>query len=229
MFASAANLATHINAIGSTHVAYLGMMVAFATMLSLFMLFMPDGLNSVRMLLLGFGSICFFPLLIGLLVGCILIASGSTLPWKWAATSVFGVSVLFVIIDQLAIPPALTLLMQSEQLTFRSVGTATPPQISVVAVVWPLLTIFSALLIDLVLQRAKKQSWSKRQLLLGLVLATFVCTIPCIIEEPQVVIDMISSTGVVGAILSYAIGFLGILVGIKLAQSIEKTLQTLEG
>ncbi|GCF09797.1 hypothetical protein [Dictyobacter arantiisoli] len=229
LFASAANLASRIHAPGSKRTAYAGMVVAFATTLSLFMLLVFNGLQPDYTINLGFISLSLFPCLIGLLVGCILIAAASLLPWQWAATSVFGVSALFVIIDQLAIPPALTLLMQLEQLTFLKEQHATPPQISIVSVSWPLLTIVAAVLIDLVIQRAKKQNWSKRQLLTGLVVATFLCTIPVTVRSPLAVLNLISILGVAGVILSFALGFLGTFMGVQLGQGIGKTMRTLEG
>jgi hypothetical protein len=228
LFASTANLATSIQASGSKRVAYLGMMIAFASTLSLFTLLTIDGLNDNHMLHLGFGAISFFPFLTGLLVSCILVASASLLPWRWAATSVFGITALFLIIDQLFIPPALTLLMQTEQLRFLSASRPAPP-VSIVTWAWPLLTIIAAVLIDLVMHSAKKQSWSKRQLLIRLALAAFVCTIPVMISDLTVVTEVVSAAGVAGTILTFAIGFLGILIGIKLGQSIGQTLHTLEG
>jgi hypothetical protein len=227
MLASTAHLATRIQAAGSRRVAYGGMVVAFAAVLSLFMLLTIDGLDDDKLINTGSAAISFYPFLIGLLVSCLLVASASLLPWKWGATSVIGVSVLLVIIDQLAIPPALTLLMQIEQLTFLGIKQNTPPQIAVVAAVWPLLTIAAGPLLDLVLQRAKK--WGTRQLLLRLALATGVCMIPCMAEAPGALLILWQSMGVVGAILTFALGFLGIFIGIKLGQSIDETLHAFEG
>jgi hypothetical protein len=223
-FTSTINLATRIQAFGSKRIAYLGMMVAFATTLSLFMLLEFNGIDYIL-----FNFIIPFPILMGLLVGGILVAAASILPWKWAATSVFGVCALFAIIDQLAVPPALTLLMKLEQLTFLNKQHSTPPQISVVTVSWPLLTIVAAMLVDLVMNSAKKHNWSPRKLLIGLSLAVFVSTIPVTVEAPTALLDMLSTLGVLGTLLSFIIGFAGIYLGIKFGQSIGKTIHTLEG
>ena len=224
MFASTINLATRIQAFGAKRIACLGMMVAFAITLSLFMLLEFNGIDTIV-----FGSIVLFPLLMGLLVGCILVAAAALLPWRWAATSVLGVTVLFVIIDQLVIPPALTLLMQMEQLTFLNKHHSAPPQIAVVTVSWPLLTFVAAALVDLVVHRAKKHNWSQRKLLIGLSLAVFVSAIPITVENPTAVLDMISTLGILGTLLSFMLGFPGAFLGIKFGQSMAKTLRTLEG
>ena len=228
-FASVTNLAASINATRTRLAAHIGMIVAFATTLSLFTLLTFNALDTDYLLNLGVASLCLFPALVGLLYGSLLRAAAFTIPRKWVATSVVGVSFLFVLIDQLAIPPALNWLMQIEQLTFRNVQHPNPPQIAIVAVEWPLLILVSAVLFDLCVQRARKHNWSKRNLTIALALATFVGCIPLNIKNPTLAWDLVISLGVPGALLSIAVGFLGIYIGTKLGQNITETTSTLEG
>ncbi len=82
---------------------------------------------------------------------------------------------------------------------------------------------------DLCVQRARKHNWSKRNLTIALALATFVGCIPLNIKNPTLAWDLVVSLGVPGALLSIAVGFLGIYIGTKLGQNITETTSTLEG
>jgi hypothetical protein len=228
MLASSAHIATRLHERKAERNAYIGMIGAFATSLSLFTLLVFSGSSLDQSVSLGFTSFTLFPLLSALLLGCMLVGAAYALPWKWVATGVVGLSLLFVLIDQLAIPPALNWLMQIEQLTFRTVHHSNPPQISVVAISWPLLSLVSAVLIDLCVQSAQQKGWSKRQLFISIVLAIFVGCIPLALENPQVALDLAVGLGVLGTLLSLVIGCLGIVVGTKLGQSIGETTRTLE-
>ncbi len=228
MLASAANLATSIHALRERRTAYLGMIVAFATTLSLFTLLVFDGASTDRSLPLGFASLSLFPVLSGLLLGCLLVAAVRAIPWRWVATSIIGVSLIFVLIDQLAIPPALSWLMQIEQLSFRAVHHANPPQLSAVAISWPLLSLLSAILLDLFVQQAQKRGWSRRQLSIAFGIAVLVGCIPLAIENPVISLDLAATLGVVGTLLSLIVGCLGIFVGMKLGQNVGETMSTLE-
>src|SRR5947209_14554898 len=68
MLASAANLATSIHALRERRTAYIGMIVAFATALSLFTLLLFNATDKDYFLPLGFTSISLFPVLSGLLL-----------------------------------------------------------------------------------------------------------------------------------------------------------------
>jgi hypothetical protein len=228
MLASAANLATSIHALRERRTAYIGMIVAFATALSLFTLLLFNATDQDYFLPLGFTSLSLFPVLSGLLLGCMLVAAVRALPWKWVATSITVVSLLFVLIDQLAVPPALVWLMQIEQLTFRAVHHSNPPQLSIVAISWPLLSLLSAILIDLFVQRAQKRGWSPQQLSIAIGLAVFVGCIPLTIENPVLSLDVITQLGVLGTLLSLIVGCLGVFIGTKLGQSVGETMSTLE-
>jgi len=227
ILASVAHIAARLEARKAERSAYLGMIGAFAASLSLFTLLVAEGSGPDRSVMLGFASISLFPVLAALLLGCMLGGAAYALPWKWVATSVVGVSFLFVLIDQLVVPPALTWLMQIEQLTFRA-GHANPPPVSLVAFVWPLLSLVSAVLIDLCMQRARQQGWSKRRLFISIALAVLVGSIPVSIEAPQAALDLASSLGVLGTLLSLIIGGVGSVVGTTLGRSVGETIGTLE-
>lgn len=159
MLASAAHLAARLHARKAERSAHSGMIGAFAASLALFTLLTAEGSGIDRSVSLGFISFSLFPVLSALLLGCMLGGAVYAFPRKWIATSVVGVTFLFVLIDQVAVPPALNWLMQIEQLTFRA-GHSNPPPLSLVAVAWPLLSIVSAFLIDVCMQRARQQGWS---------------------------------------------------------------------
>ena len=228
MLASAANLANSVQAQSERRTAYLGMIAAFATALSLFTLLVFNGTDPDFFLHLGFASISLFPLLSALLLGCLLVAAVHAIPWKWVATSLMGVSLLFVLIDQLAIPPALAWLMQIEQLTFRAVHHTNPPQLSVVAISWPLLALLSAVLIDIFVQQARKRGWSQQRLSIAISVAVFIGCLPLSIRNPVLSLDIATALGVLGTLLSLIVGCLGIFIGTKLGQSIGETMSSLE-
>ena len=228
MLASAGHTAVRLHARKAERSASIGMLVAFAAALSLFTLLVAEGSAPDRAVSLSFASFSLFPVLSALLLGCMLVGAVYALPWKWAATSVVGVSFLFVLIDQIAVPPALSWLMQIEQLTYRS-GRSRPPQVSVVAFLWPLLALVSALLIDLCIQRARQKGWSERQRFIGLALAVLVGGIPVALEDPTVALSLVTGLGVLGTLLSLAIGGLGSVIGTRLGQSVGDTTRALEG
>ncbi len=227
MLASAAHLAARLHASKAERSASLGMIAAFATSLSLFTLLLAEGSNLNRSVPLGFASFSLFPVLAALLLGTMLGGAVYALPWKWVATSVVGVSFLFALIDQLVVPPALTWLMQIEQLTYRA-GHSNPPPVSLVAVAWPLLSLVSAVVIDLCVQRARKQGWSKRRLFMSIALAALVGGIPLSLVHPLNALSLASGLGVLGTLLSLVIGSLGGIVGTTLGRSIGVTTRTLE-
>jgi hypothetical protein len=227
ILASAAHIAARLEARKAARSAYLGMIGAFAASLSLFALLVSQGSSPHNSVPLGFASFSLYPVLTALLLGCLLGGAVYALPRKWVATSIVGVTFLFAFIDQLVIPPALTWLMQIEQLTYRA-GHANPPPVSLVAVAWPLVFLVSAFLIDLCIQRSRQQGWSERRLFISLVLATLVGGIPLSLVNPQSALTLAGSLGVVGTLLSLVLGGLGGVIGIMLGRSVGATTRTLE-
>lgn len=227
MLASAAHLAMHLHKRNAERSAYAGMIGAFAASLSLFTLLVAEGIGLENSVSLGFVSFNLFPILSTLLLGCMLGGAVYALPGKWVATSIVGVSLFFVFIDQVAIPPALNWLMQIEQLTYRA-GHTHPLPIALVAVKWPLLSLVSAFLIDLCMQRARQRGWSERLLFIGIALAAFVGGVPLDLASPRAALNLVDELGVLGTLLSIAIGCLGCVIGTTLGRNIGSTTRALE-
>jgi hypothetical protein len=227
LLTSAAQLAARLRRSGAERAAHLGMIGAFAASLSLFTLLVAEGAGPDRSIPLGFASVSLFPVLTTLLLGGMLVGAVFALPRRWVATSVVGVSLLLVLIDQLGVPPALSWLMSVEQLTYRS-GHSNPPPVSLVAYAWPLLSIVSAFLIDLLVRRARRNRWSTKRLFTGIGLALVVGGIPVTIEAPQAPLMLASGLGGPGLLLSLAAAMLGAVVGMTLGWSVGESTRTLE-
>ena len=118
--------------------------------------------------------------------------------------------------------------MQVEQLTFLAVHRSTPPQISVIAITWPLLTLVTAIVIDFCLQRARMRGWSKRQVGIALAIAIAIGCIPFSLANPMAVLNTITSLNILGLLLTLAAGCLGVFVGMKLGQKIGESMATSE-
>src|SRR6266571_2282019 len=88
MLSSAAHLAARLGTAGirTRRAASLGVVLALATVLSLFTLLLFDALEDKNYINLGFMSINVFPLLSGMLVAFTLVAAAYAIPWRWAAT-----------------------------------------------------------------------------------------------------------------------------------------------
>lgn len=227
LLASAAHLAERLHAKKAERSAYLGMIGSFGASFALFMLLVAEGVGPDHAVPLGFTSVSMFPFLAALLLGCMVGGAVYAFRRKWVATSVVGAAFLFVFIDQLGVPPALTWLMQIEQLTYRA-GHANPPPVSLVAAALPLLPIVSAFVIDLCVQRARKQDWSARRLSMSIALATLIGGIPLMLEAPIAALQMLKLFGVVGTLLALVVGLLGGVIGTTLGRSVGKTIHTLE-
>lgn len=228
-FVSVAKLATSLHANPQKRAAYSGAVVAMATALATLSLLTVEGIDPNMFIQLGFTSIDLFPVLQGLLLGALLVASVYALPWRWAATSVVGVVMLFMGINQLVMPPALIWLMQAEQLPFLPVVLASvPPSISVMTFSWPAITLVSAILVDMVIRRARKQTIS--QLQSGLILggAVLIGCFPFTLEKPLASVHTLTNLNMLGIVLTLALTFPAIHVGIQLGQKIGKAMSVSE-
>jgi hypothetical protein len=225
---SVAKMATSLNAVKEKRVASIGAVVAMATSLAAFTVLAAEGIDPDKFIQLGFTSIDLFPFLQGLLLSTLLLAIAYALPWKWAATSVVGVVALFMVISQIVVPPAITWLMQAEQLTFLALHRSTPPQVSVLALTWPMLSLVSAILVDIAMQMARKQKISRRQLSLMLGGAVLIGCIPFTLVSPTAVLETIANLNILGIVLTIALAFPAIYVGMKLGQNIGKTMSVSE-
>jgi hypothetical protein len=225
---SVAKMATSLNAVKEKRVASIGAVVAMATSLAAFTVLAAEGIDPDKFIQLGFTSIDLFPFLQGLLLSTLLLAIAYALPWKWAATSVVGVVALFMVISQIVVPPAITWLMQAEQLTFLALHRSTPPQVSVLALTWPMLSLVSAILIDISMQMARKQKISSRRLSLMLGGSVLIGCIPFTLVSPTAVLETIANLNILGIVLTIALAFPAIYVGMKLGQNIGKTMSVSE-
>jgi hypothetical protein len=225
---SVAKMATSLNAVKEKRVASIGAVIAMATSLATFSVLAAEGIDPDKFLQLGFTSIDLFPFLQGLLLSTLLLAIAYALPWKWAATSVVGVVALFMVISQVVVPPALTWLMQAEQLTFLALHKSAPPLVSVLALTWPMLSLVSAILVDISMQMARKQNISRRQLSLMLGGAVLIGCIPFTLLKPTAILETLANLNILGIVLTIALAFPAIYVGMKLGQNIGKTMSVSE-
>jgi hypothetical protein len=225
---SVAKMATSLHANLEKRAAYSGAVVAMATSLAALSVLSAEGIDPDKFLQLGFTSIDLFPVLQGLLLGTLLLAVAYAFPWKWAATSVVGVAMLFQGISQLFVPPAMVWLMQVEQLTYRAINRPEPPSVSALLMIWPELVLISALLIDLTMQIARKKNLSSRPLALLIGGALLIGCFPFKLEAPTAILDTIANLNPLGMVLTIALACPGISVGMKLGQHIGKTMNVSE-
>ena len=168
MLSSAAHLAARIGTAGSgtRRAASLGVVLALATVLSLFTLLLFDALADKNFINLGFMSLNVFPLLSGMLVAFTLVAAAYAIPWRWAATCVSVCYLVLAGIMALFVQPATDWLLTVERLKYREAPAFT----SVVALEWFLTPLVVAILIDVFMHRARRKQWSQRKLTLFLAL-----------------------------------------------------------
>ncbi len=227
-FASLINMATSLQAVRTKRVATIGLLVAFATSLCIFSVLVVEGIGPDKFIQLGFTSFSLFPVLEGLLLAGLLGAVAYAVPWRWAATSVVGVALLFMVLNQLVVPPAIIWLMQVEQLTFREARHSSMPPISVLAVFWPLLSLLSAILIDVLVHRARTFQWTRRTASLAIGGAVLLGCLPVTVSRPDSFIVMFTTLDIPGILITFALCVLGIFVGTRLGAKIGQTMSVLE-
>src|SRR5436305_7906134 len=194
---SAAQLAGRLGTAGSgtRRAATLGVVLALATVLSLFTLLLFDALASKNYINLGLMSINVFPLLSGLLVAFTLVAAAYTIPWRWAATSVILCYLLLAGIMAVFVQPATDWLLNVERLTYRD----NPPFTSVVALEWFITPLVVAILIDGIIRRARRKQWSQRKQILILALTALLSgALPVVSIFPLFPVAMALQLGIVG-------------------------------
>ncbi len=225
---SVVNMATRLHTNKEKLIASIGAVIAMATSLASLSVLSAEGIDPDKFIQLGFTSIDLFPLLQALLIGALLLAIAYALPWKWAATSVVGVVMLFQGISQLTVPPAMVWLMGVEQLSYRTLNRPQPPSVSALAMIWPELILISAILIDLTIQIARRKNISGRHITLMLAGAILIGCFPFKLESPTAIVDTITNLNPPGMMLTIALAALGIYGGIKLGQNIGKTMSVSE-
>ena len=222
MLLSAANL--HVGTIITKRIAYIGVIISFATMLSIFTLLLFDSLGGKNSLTLGSITITFFPLLAGLLTAFTFVAVKYIVPWRWAATSVVAVYLSFAGVMALFVQPATEYLRGLEGLVYRR-GSA--PFTSVVAMEWFVAPIIVAVLIDIFLYRAQRKQWPQRKLTLVLALTALIAGLPAPMFLPYLGFYFFYAYGI-GFVIAMLIGLLASSAGVWLGRNVGMSLQTLE-
>jgi hypothetical protein len=227
MLSSAAHLATRRGAagIGTGRAATLGVVLALATVLSLFTLLLFDALSREHVLTLGSMSISVFPLLSGLLVAFTLVAAASAIPWRWAATSVSVCYLMLAGIMAVFVQPATDWLLTVEHLKYREAPLFT----SVVALQWFITPLVVAILIDVLMRRAQRKQWSRRKLTLILALAALLSgVLPVLIIYPLLPVALVVQMGIAGYMASVLLGLAGAYLGTVYGRNIGESLDSLE-
>ena len=222
MLLSAANL--QVGTAKTKRIAYIGVIISFATMMSIFTLLLFDALDDKNALTIGGITISFFPLLAGIVIAFTFVAVKTVVPWRWAATSVVAVYLFFAGVMALFVQPATEYLRGLEGLTYRR-GHA--PLTSVVTMEWFLAPIIVAILIDIFMYRAQKQQWSSRKLTLVLALTALIAGLPAPLFFPWFAFYVFYAYGI-GFIIALLIGFLATYAGVWLGRNVGMALQTLE-
>ncbi len=224
---SAAHLATSLGEAGRTlrRAATAGAVLALATMFGLFTLMLFDSIDGSNTLNLGFTHLSVFPLLSGLLVAFTLVAAAYALPWRWAATSVAGCYLSLAVLMALFVQPATAWLLSVEQLHYRQ---KSPPPTSIVALEWFLMPLLSALLIDVIMHRARRQQWSQRKVTVLLALAALLSgALPILPLAPELPIRLFVAFGI-GFPISVLIGLAGAFLGTFFGRNVGATMRVLE-
>src|SRR6266567_2977436 len=183
MLSSAAHLAARLGTAGTgaRRAATLGVVLALATVLSLFTLLLFDALSRKNFIDLGFMSINVFPLLSGMLVAFTLVTAAFAIPWRWAATLVSGCYIFLAGIMAVFVQPATDRLLTVERLRYRK----TPAFTSIVALEWFITPLVVAILIDVIMHQARRKQWSQRKLTLILALTALLSgTLPVVFIFP---------------------------------------------
>jgi hypothetical protein len=224
MLLSAAHLSESEHARGARRAAYIGVVIAFAVTMCIFTFLLFDAYGDMGMVNLGFMTINVFTLLSALLGAWTFVAAAYALPWRWSATLVVLISLAFVGIVALYVPPATNLLLQLEHLVYRR-GGAHPP---VVALDWPVLFLVGAIIVDTLVHIAKRRGWSRGKQTLIVAASALVGFLPAPIIFPIYPLVLGQEIGIVGLIVSLLLGLLGAYVGSWLGRSTGESMSALE-
>ncbi len=227
MLSSAAHLAARLGTVGSgtRRAASLGVVLAFATVLSLFTLLLFDALADKNFINLGFMSLNVFPLLSGLLVAFTLVAAAYAIPWRWAATAVSVCYLLLAGIMAVFVQPATDWLLTVEHLKYREAPAFT----SVVALEWFLTPLVVAILIDVFMHRARRKQWSQSKLTLFLVFtAELAGALPVVFIYPLLPVALAVQLGIAGSLASVLLGLAGTYLGTMFGRNVGESLDSLE-
>ena len=226
MLASAARLAASAKAVGPTRLGYVGVIVAFASMMSIFTFLVFTALNvpGPGNINLDVMTINVFPLLVALLGAGTFVSVVYAVPWKWAATSVAVASLVLVVIVALYVPAATDLLVKLEHQTYR----AGNPGFALIAFEWPLMPLLAAILIDIAAQLARRKRWSLSRRIVVMALLSLVVCVPVLPIFPLLSLDLLHETGTLGSGISLLLGLLSAGVGAWFGHQVGTSLQYVE-
>jgi hypothetical protein len=227
MLSSAAHLASRIGVVGrgTRRVATLGVVLALATVLSLFTLLLFDALDRKNTIDLGFMNISVFPLLSGTLVAFTLVAAAYAIPWRWAATSVSVCYLLLAGIMAVFVQPATEWLRTVEGLQYRDMPTFT----SIVALQWFITPLVVAILIDVFMRRARRKQWSQSKLTVILALTALLsAALPVVSIFPIYPVIFAMRLGIAGYLGSLLLGFAGTYLGTVFGRNVGESIDSME-
>jgi hypothetical protein len=227
MLSSAAHLAARRGSAGNgtRRAATLGVVLALATVLSLFTLLLFDAFKEGNYINLGFLSLNVFPLLSGMLVAFTLVASAYAIPWHWGATLVSGCYLLLAGVMAVFVQPATDWLLSVERLSYRE----NPPFTSLVALQWFLTPLVVAILIDVLMPRARRKQWSQSKLTLMLALSALLSgVLPVVFIFPLFPLALPLRSGIAGYLASLLLGLAGAYLGTIFGRNVGESLDSLE-
>jgi len=224
MLASSANVARSRGDKKAARWANLGVVLAFAVMMSIFTLLLFNSIEVRNFVSLGFTEVSLFPLLAGVMVTTTLVAVVHIVPWRWAATAVVGFYLLFAGIMALAVQPATDYLLSLERLTYRHGRPVT----SIVALEWFLAPLIVAILIDVVTRQARRRNWSARTITIAYILIALIVTIPMPAIYPIYSLYIIELFGVGNIVFSLLFGLVATAIGTWFGRNVGASLQALE-
>lgn len=168
MLVEGARLAAQQGAQWAARAGYMSAIVAFATLMALLSIFLPQALDT-GYISLGRLTFTVYPLMLGAFATFVLIAAIHALPWRGVATCVAIVYAFFGLVSYLLIPPLMTWLLGVEQQSLLP----NAPTVPALAIDWQYPLIVAAVLLDLVAWLAQRKGWSwKRTNRLTLVAAS---------------------------------------------------------
>ncbi|HEV7234778.1 MAG TPA: hypothetical protein VGN15_01270 [Ktedonobacteraceae bacterium] len=227
MLESVAHLAESANARGVRRIGYVGVLLAFATMLGLFTLLLFDAMHGRGFIDFGLFGINLFPLLAALLYVWTFLAVVYAVPWRWAALGTAAFYLLFAIIIALFVPPATDALVTAEHLFYRD---GQPGMAAAVALEWPLSPFFVALAVDLLTRKFRKVgwSWSRGRSAGTLLLLTSITFLAIPVFFPIYAVYLVSYLGAVGSVVTLLLGLLGASIGFWFGRNMGESLRSLE-
>lgn len=231
MLISAARLAGSRGEQKVTRACYVGMIIAFGTMMAVFTYLLSDAVvEGLGMITLGGGIIInVFPLLSALMVAGLLISAVQAMPGRWTATLVVLVYLGYGLLFAASVPLATNYLVVQEQLSYRK-DVAEFAYLSVVAMqAWFLLPLIVAPLLDLCYRRAQRKGWSLTRQFVTLTLIVLLACLPVSALNPDLFLQVGSGLGITGSLLSLLLGIVGAGVGIWLGNRLGQSMQQLEG